>query len=107
MRRNIEVNDAAPLMRENEEDVEDAEGDCRDGEKINGGKLVGVVYQKYAPCLGGRLGMSDHVLGDSCLGDIDSELEQFAMDSRSSPDGIIFAHGADELPNLSSNPRSP
>jgi hypothetical protein len=45
--------------------------------------------------------MSDYVLGDGCLGDIDSEFEQFAMDSGSSPEGIIIAHGADELTNIS------
>ena len=101
MRRNIEVNDAATLMRENEEDVENAEGDCRDGEEIDRGKLFRVVFQKCVPGLRGRFGMSDHVLGDGCLGDIDSEFEQFAMDSRSSPEGISFAHGVDELTNIS------
>ena len=45
------MKDAAALMIENEEDVENAEGDCRNGEEINGGKLSGVVFQKFAPCL--------------------------------------------------------
>ena len=106
MRRNVEVNDTATLMRENEEDVEDAKGDCRNGEKINRGKLFGVVFQKCAPCLGGRFGMSDHVFSDSCLRDVDSEFEQFAMNSRGSPEGVILAHGADELTNIFRNPRS-
>jgi hypothetical protein len=35
MRRDVEVNDAATLMRENEEDLENVEGDCRDGEEID------------------------------------------------------------------------
>ena len=51
MRRNIEVNDAAPLMRENEEDVEDAERDSRDGEEIDRGQLCRVVFQKCSPGL--------------------------------------------------------
>jgi len=100
------VNDAAPLMGKNEEDVENAEGDCRDGEKIDRGKLLGMVFQKYAPSLRGRFGMSEHVFGDRCLGNIDSKLEQFAMNSRGSPEGIIFAHRADELTNLLGNPGS-
>ena len=104
MRRNIEMNNAATLMRENEEDVENAEGDCRDCEEINRGKLFAVVFQKGAPCLGGRFGMSDHVFSDSCLGDIDSEFEQFAMNSGGSPEGIIFAHGVDEITNILGNP---
>jgi hypothetical protein len=44
--------------------------------------------------------MTDHVLGDGRLGNVDSEFEQFAVNSRSSPGGIIFAHGTDEIANL-------
>ena len=73
-------------MRENEEDVENAEGDCRDGKEIYRGKLFGVVLQKCAPCLRGRFGISDHVFSDSCLGDVDSQFDQFAMNSRGSPE---------------------
>jgi hypothetical protein len=101
MRRNVEVKDAATLMRENNEDIENAEGDCRYGEEINRGKLLGVVFQKCSPSLRGRFGMSDHVLSDGCLGDIGTEFEQFAMDSRCSPGKISFAHGADEFTNIS------
>ncbi len=101
MKRDVEVNDAAVLMRENEEDVENAEGDCRDGEEIDRGKLLGVVLQKCSPGLRGWFGMSGHVLSDGCLGDIDTEFEQFAMDTRSAPEGISFAHGADEFTNIS------
>jgi hypothetical protein len=36
------VDDAAPLMRMNEEDVENAERDCWNGEEINRGELFGV-----------------------------------------------------------------
>jgi hypothetical protein len=48
--------------------------------------------------------MPDHVLGNSCLGNVDSEFEQFALNSRRSPEAIISAHGADELTNISGNP---
>jgi hypothetical protein len=101
MRRDVEVNDAAALMRENEEDVENAEGDCRDGEEIDRSKLLGVVLQKCSPSLRGWFGMSGHVLSDGCLGDIDTEFEQFAMDTRSAPEGMCCAHGADEFANIS------
>ena len=71
------MNNAAPLMRENKEDVENAEGDCRNGEEIDRGKLFGMVYEKCMPCLRGRLWMPDHVPGDDCSGDVDSQIEQF------------------------------
>jgi hypothetical protein len=50
--------------------------------------------------------MSEHVFGDRCLGNVDSEFEQLAMYSRGSPEKIISAHGADEFANILRNPRS-
>ena len=71
------MNNAAPLMRENKEDVENAEKDYRNGEEIDRGKPFGMVYEKCMPCLRGRLWMPDHVPGDDCSGDVDSQIEQF------------------------------
>ena len=101
MRCDVEVNDPATLVRENDEDVENAKGEGGDGEEIDGGKLLGVVFQECLPGLRGRFGMSDHVLSDGCLRDIDTEFEQLAADSRRSPEGISFAHGVDEFTNIS------
>jgi hypothetical protein len=103
-RNMLEMNNTAPLMRENEEDLENAEGNGRDGKEIHRGKLLAVIFQKGAPSLRGRFWLADNVLGDGCLRDIDFEFQQFAMKSRSSPEGIIFAHGADELANIFGNP---
>jgi hypothetical protein len=71
--------------------------------KIDRGKLLGVVFQKCTPSLRGRLVMSDRALSNSCLRDIDSEFEPFAMNSKSSPERIGFAYGSDEFTNLSGN----
>jgi hypothetical protein len=106
VRGHIEVKHFPPVMGHNEKNIENAECDCRDGEEINRGKLFAVVFQKGTPCLGGRFGMSDHIFGDSCLGDIDSEFEQFAMNSRGAPERIFFADLSDQLANLSWNRRS-
>ncbi len=81
-------------MRKNEEDVENAERDYWNGEEINRDELLGVVFQKCAPRLRGRVWMPDHVLGNSRLGDIDSKFEQFAMNSRSSPKRQLSILGA-------------
>jgi len=48
--------------------------------------------------------MSDHVFGDRCLGNVDPEFEQFAVNSGGSPEGMVFAHGADEITNILGNP---
>ena len=50
--------------------------------------------------------MSEHVFGDRCLGNVDSKLEQFAMNSRGSPEDIIFTNRADEITHLLGNPGS-
>lgn len=101
MRRDVEVNNPATLVRENDENVENTKGEGRDGEEIDGGKLFGVVFEKRSPGLRGRFGKSDHVLSDGCLGDIDTESEQFAVDSGGSPGQISLAHGADEFTDIS------
>jgi hypothetical protein len=88
MRRDVEVNNPATLVRENDENVENTKGEGRDGEEIDGGKLFGVVFQKRSPGLRGRFGKSDHVLSDGCLGDIDTEFEQLTVNSRCSPEKI-------------------
>ena len=41
-----------------------------------------------------------HVLGDRGLANFDAELEEFAMDSRSSPQRTGEAHNADQLANF-------
>jgi len=50
--------------------------------------------------------MSDHVFGDRSLGNVDSKLEQFTMNSRGSPEGIVFTHRADKLTDILGNPGS-
>src|SRR6266404_905895 len=39
----------------------------------------------------------DHVFGDGRLGDLEPELEQFAMNSRSAPQWILLAHPLDKF----------
>jgi hypothetical protein len=41
MRRDVEVNNPATLVRENDENVANTKGEGRDSEEIDGGKLVG------------------------------------------------------------------
>jgi len=97
MRRDVEVNDAAALVRENDENVEGTKGKGRGSEEIDGSKLLGVVFKKCAPGLRGRLGMSDHVLGDGGLGNIDAKFEQFPVNSGASPERVRSADFSNEV----------
>ena len=44
-------------------------------------------------------------LGDTAVADVDAELEQFTMNSRCTPSGILPAHSADQVPNLARDRR--
>jgi hypothetical protein len=65
MRCDVEVNDPATLVRENYEDVENAKGEGGDGEEIDGGKLLGVVFQKCSPGLQSGVGASKNRIQES------------------------------------------
>ena len=81
----VEVPDRAPGIVEDQEDVDHAEGDSRHGEEVDRDDVPGVVSQEGAPGLRRRAIGLEHVLGDGGLADVDAELEQLAVDTRSAP----------------------
>src|SRR5216684_3731422 len=58
-----------------------------------------VVTQEDAPSLGRRSTSLDHVLGDARLSDLETELEQLAMDARRE-DGVLGTHNTAEAISL-------
>src|SRR4051812_16678882 len=59
-----------------------------------------MVQEERSPALRRWAPVSDHVLGNRSLADIDAELEELSMDARSAPERICQAHLADQLPNF-------
>src|SRR4030088_2927679 len=55
-----------------------------------------MVTQEGAPSLGRWSASLDHILRDTGLSDLKSELEQLAMDARRSPQRIVNAHPPDQ-----------
>jgi hypothetical protein len=51
--------------------------------------------------------VADHILAHAGLADLNTELEQFAVDPRSSPERIVAAHLANQLADVFWNSRSP
>lgn len=47
--RDVKVDDAAVLVREDDGNIEDAKGEGGDGEEIEGSKLLGVVVENCFP----------------------------------------------------------
>ena len=71
----IEMDNPAPVMGQDEKNEDQLEGDRVGHEEIYGDELLDVVVEKGPPGLGGRLSLLDHISGDRCLGD-DDELEK-------------------------------
>src|SRR6266404_8128688 len=86
--------------------LEQVKADCRSNEKIHAGDVGCVVTQKGAPSLGRRSTSLDHVFRDARLSDLETELEQLAMDARRSPQRIFRAHPPDQRAQIRANLRS-
>src|SRR5260370_23979859 len=89
------MNRTSAVMVENHKDEEELERNRRDDEEICRNQVLGVILEKGSPCLGGRPPLPDQVLGDRGLRHLDSNLQQFSVNARSSPTRVGEAH----LPN--------
>src|SRR6266576_2187036 len=76
--------------------IEQIEANGRNNKQVHGGDVRCVVTQEGAPSLGRRAASLDHVLRDARLSDLETELEQLAMDTRRSPQRIFRAHPPDQ-----------
>ena len=95
-----EMKRTSATMVEDQEDEEDLEHHRWDEEEVYGDEVLGMVVEKGVPGLRGRFAVPEHVFGDSCLREFDSDLEQLTVDARSAPARIGMAHLADEIANL-------
>jgi len=86
--RHPEVQYPASLMGKNDEDEQDPEGRRRHGEKINGRGLCKVIHQKGPPSLGRRFARPRQIFGHRGLRHLNSQLEQFSVNPRCTPQGV-------------------
>jgi len=94
---NVKVQNAAPVMGQNQENVKNLEADRRNGEEINRDQLLGMSLQEGAPRLRRWLMAAQHVFADTAFSDVDAEFEKFPMDARCTPTRILLAHLADQV----------
>ena len=71
----IEVQDATPVMGQNQENVENLETDRGHGEEIDGDQLLGMILKECPPALRGRFVSADHVFADAAFSDVYAEFE--------------------------------
>src|SRR5271165_90286 len=101
----IEVQNATPVVSQYQKHVKHLETDGGHREEVDGDHLGEVVLQESAPGLRRRLVAAQHVFAYAGLTDVDAEFEQFTMDARRAPQGILSAHPADQTADLVGNKR--
>src|SRR5262245_2061252 len=100
MRCNIEVDDLASVMQQDYETVQVAEGQCRNGEKVDGGNLLCMIGEKCLPSLRRRRAAPDSILRHSRFRKVETEKTKFRLDPRRSPERVFERHPFDQLTNL-------
>jgi len=103
----VEVDDLAAFVSQHQEYVEDPEGNCGDGEKVDRYEVLGMIVEERPPSLGRWLSMSDHVFGDRGLSDLDAEHLELPVHARRAPEGIFSREPANEGTDLRGNRGSP
>ena len=103
----LEVEQAAAMVADQEEDVEGLEGQSLDYEEVGCPDDVGVVGEEGTPALAGRLGWpAASVASDGASAHCDAELEQLAADPLGTPVRVFARHGGDQLAGLGVQPRT-
>src|ERR1039458_7533640 len=99
MPRHVEVKDAPPVMRNNEEAVERAERECWHGEEVHRRNRFAMVIDECHPPLR-QFGISrrlSHPAQHGALRDVEAKHFQFSVNARCTPGGIFGDHAEDEV----------
>jgi len=102
----MEMQDAATIMADDKEAVQDAEGQRWDGEEVDPSNSFTMITQERKPAFRG-FGVSPrftHRAGDRLLGIVEAEHEKLAMNPRCSPGRILGNHLEYQIPNLYRDP---
>ena len=95
----IEMKDAPPVVRDDEEAVQYAECERRHGEEIRGSNRFAMVTQERRPSLG-RLGVPrcrPHPAQHGTFRDVETEHFQLTMDAWRTPGRVLCDHAKDEV----------
>jgi len=101
----VEVEHAAAVVADQEEDVESLKGQGLDYEEVGSPDDVGVVGEEGTPALAWRPGWpAASVASDGAGADCDTELDQLATDPLGAPVQVLARHGSDQLTYLGLQP---
>ena len=104
--RDVQVEEFATMVSEDDEDEQQAEGDRGHHEEVDGDELSGMRGEKGTPRGRRPRRRAVHVLGDGQLGDRVAEQGEFRLDAPAPPGGILASHAPDESAKLGIEPRA-
>ncbi len=98
----VEVDDAASIVREYDEDIKHFEGQRGNSEEVASCADIHVVADEGLPVLTRTIArlLFDHVSLNCGLGDIEAELSKLVSDSRRSPSCVLSRDALDQLDDL-------
>jgi hypothetical protein len=102
-----EVNDTSAVVRRHPETHRGPKPDRRHGKEVNRYEALEVVIGERPPCLGKRLPTAHQVFAYAGLPDIDTKLEQFAVNGRRTQPGFSLLMRRIRSPNLGWDRRAP
>jgi hypothetical protein len=97
----------AAVVAKDDEREEQAEGEGRDHEEVDGDELSGVRGEEGAPRGRRPRRRPVHVLGDGQLGDLVAGQREFRLDAAAAPRRILPRHPSDQVAQLGAEPRAP
>jgi hypothetical protein len=100
MRCNIEMDELTSVMQQDYETVQVAEGQRRNGEKVDGGNLLCMISEKCLPSLRRRRAAPDSILRHGRFRKVETEKAKFRLNARRSPKRVFERHPFDQLANL-------
>src|SRR5215469_10118371 len=95
-----EMQDSATVVSQHQEYVGYLKANGRHREEVDGHHGPDMILKGGSPGLRRLLPPTCHVLAHARFPDVDAQFEQFTMDTRRTPEWILAAHPANQLPNL-------
>ena len=100
--RDVEMEDPASTMFDDEKTIQDSEGESRHGEEVHGRDDLAVIAKESRPELASVVGrgQAPEIAGDGAFGDVEAEFQKLTVNSGSAPGTILVRHSPDESSNL-------
>ena len=100
--RDVEMEDPASTMFDDEKTIQDSEGESRHGEEVHGRDDLAVIAKENRPELASVVGrgQAPEIAGDGAFGDVEAEFQKLTVNSGSAPGTILVRDSPDESSHL-------